>query len=76
QEFSDNQGRLFRMDRVVVDTDRVTVIDFKTGGDRTMQERHSAQIKTYMRLLKDLFPEKTIEGVVAYTDLSEVKKIR
>ena len=31
QELADSQGRLFRVDRVVVDPDAVTVIEYKTG---------------------------------------------
>ena len=31
-EFVDAAGSLFRMDRVIVDPDLVTVVDFKTGG--------------------------------------------
>ncbi len=34
-EFIDKTGSLFRMDRVLVDKDAVTVIDFKTGGENT-----------------------------------------
>ena len=30
QEFSDTKGNLFRLDRVILDTDKITVIDFKT----------------------------------------------
>jgi ATP-dependent exoDNAse (exonuclease V) beta subunit len=34
QEFSDGEGRLFRMDRVVIDRDKIAVIDYKTGRDK------------------------------------------
>ncbi len=33
QEFTDGEGRLFRMDRVIIDKDKITVLDYKTGGD-------------------------------------------
>ena len=32
-DFCDAEGRAFRMDRVVVDPDAVTVVDYKTGAD-------------------------------------------
>jgi ATP-dependent helicase/nuclease subunit A len=33
QDIAASSGRLYRMDRVIVDQDRVTVVDFKTGHD-------------------------------------------
>src|SRR5208337_4229993 len=55
QEYSDNIGRLFRMDRVVIDNDGVTVIDYKTGKDRKALDEYSAQLKNYMSILRDVY---------------------
>ncbi len=44
QEFVSPDGRLFRMDRIVVDTDSVTVIDFKTGDDKDEVQRTGNQL--------------------------------
>jgi len=74
QEYADATGRLFRMDRVVVDTDRVTVIDFKTGEQKDA-EKSRAQIKTYMKILSEIYPEKTVRGIIAFVDLEQVEKI-
>ena len=74
QEYADATGRLFRMDRVVVDTDRVTVIDFKTGEQKDA-EKYRAQIKTYMKILSEIYPEKTVRGIIAFVDLKQVEKI-
>ena len=46
QEFVHPDGRLFRMDRIVVDADTVTVIDFKTGDDK---DAYTDQVQGYMR---------------------------
>ena len=42
QEFVNPDGRLFRMDRIIVDADAVTVLDFKTGDDK---DAYTDQVK-------------------------------
>lgn len=79
QEFSDETGRLFRMDRLIIDRDTITVIDFKTGTDKGAEDKtpdkYKAQMKIYMRLLSDLYPDKAIEGILAYVDLKTMERI-
>ena len=75
QDFSDPEGNLLRMDRVIIDEDRVMVMDYKTGGEKKTEERHISQLRNYMRVLKDLYPDKEIEGMIAYTDLKEGVRI-
>jgi ATP-dependent exoDNAse (exonuclease V) beta subunit len=75
QEFSDPGGNLLRMDRLIIDEDRVMVMDFKTGGEKKAEERYVSQLKNYMKILKDLYPDKRIEGMIAYADLKEVVRI-
>lgn len=74
QEFSDSNGNLFRMDRVVIDADRVTVIDYKTGGDEAAEETHTGQMKNYMKILEDIYQGKDIEGIIAYVDLGRIRR--
>jgi len=75
QDFSDSRGNLFRMDRVVFDKDQVSVIDYKTGADREAETEYISQIKDYIRILKGIYPDKKVEGVIAYVDLKEIKKV-
>jgi ATP-dependent helicase/nuclease subunit A len=75
QEFSDREGSLFRMDRVVLDEGRVTVVDYKTGHDRTAQDKHMAQVRSYMKILSGVYPGKAVEGIIAYVDLREVVRL-
>ena len=65
QEFSDASGRLLRMDRVIVDRESVTVVDFKTGDEA---DAYQDQVNDYMALLKHVFPGKTVRGALAYVD--------
>jgi ATP-dependent exoDNAse (exonuclease V) beta subunit len=58
-----------------MDEDRVTVIDYKTGKDRSAEEEYETQMKNYMKILREIHPERTIEGVIAYMDLKEVRRV-
>jgi ATP-dependent exoDNAse (exonuclease V) beta subunit len=75
QEFSDGEGRLFRMDRVVIDRDKITVIDYKTGREKDAEEKYLVQMKTYIKILGTVYPEKYVEGIIAYVDRKEVRRL-
>jgi ATP-dependent helicase/nuclease subunit A len=75
QEYCDGAGRLFRMDRVVIDDDCVTVIDFKTGKRRGAIEAYRAQMKKYMQILSEVYADRGIVGIIAFVDSGEVEKI-
>ena len=76
QEFSDLRGNLLRMDRVIFEEDQVTVIDYKTGTDKEAEKEYTSQLKNYMRILKEIYPDKNIEGVIAYVDLKEISRVK
>jgi ATP-dependent exoDNAse (exonuclease V) beta subunit len=76
QEFSDPGGNLFRMDRVVIDGGRISVIDYKTGTDKEAEKEYVSQLKNYIRILKEIYPGKDVEGVIAYVDLREIGKVK
>ena len=71
-EFIDKSGSLFRMDRVLVDKDAVTVIDFKTGQENT--DKYTAQMKNYLAIVGEVYG-KPAKGLLAYVDLILLEKI-
>ena len=71
QEFANRLGGLFRMDRVVMDKNLVTVIDFKTGGDEK-EDEYRNQLVNYVNLLRDVFSSVPVRGIVAYVDRKKV----
>jgi ATP-dependent exoDNAse (exonuclease V) beta subunit len=75
QEYVDGKGRLLRMDRVIIDEDRVTVMDYKTGSERKAEASHISQLRNYLNVLKGLYPDKEICGLIAYVDLKETRKV-
>ncbi len=72
QEFARGDGQLFRMDRVVVDAATATVIDFKTGEE---QGEHAEQVKNYMAILREIFPDQEVRGVVAYVESGACRSV-
>ena len=68
-EFIDKGGSLFRMDRVIVDSDAVTVVDFKTGAENT--EKYTAQMKNYLGIVGEVYG-KPVKGLLAYVDLGKI----
>jgi RecB family exonuclease len=73
QEICDATGRLLRMDRVVLDPDGVTVIDWKTGAENPAE--HESQLRDYARALGGVFPGKPLGALLAYVDLGVVRRI-
>jgi ATP-dependent exoDNAse (exonuclease V) beta subunit len=75
QECSDTKGTVFRLDRVILDTDKITVIDYKTGHDRDAGDAYMVQIKKYMKILREVYPGKPVEGIIAYIDTKELRRV-
>ena len=73
QEYVDGAGNLFRMDRVVIDPTQVTVIDYKTGSRKG--ENHQTQLQNYMGILRDVYPNRVITGLIVYVDLNETEQV-
>ncbi|MBI5021325.1 MAG: UvrD-helicase domain-containing protein [Ignavibacteriales bacterium] len=73
QEIVSPTGALFRIDRINVDSDIVTVIDFKTGSENG---EHSNQVKEYMKILAEKYYGKKIRGAIAYVDLKKVREVK
>ncbi len=76
QDFSDSRGNLFRMDRVIFEEDRIVVIDYKTGIDREAEKEHMRQLKNYTGILKEIYPDKHVEGIIAYIDLKAIARVK
>jgi ATP-dependent exoDNAse (exonuclease V) beta subunit len=75
QELADSQGRLFRVDRVIVDPDVVTVIEYKTGKAGVDEERHAAQMANYLGIMGEVYEGRRIEGIIAYVDAKVVRRV-
>tara|TARA_B100000315_G_scaffold206734_1_gene201266 strand:+ start:2164 stop:5256 length:3093 start_codon:yes stop_codon:yes gene_type:complete len=73
QEFTDHMGNLLRMDRIIIDKESVTVMDFKTGKKEKDENIYKRQLRKYLKILREIYPDKSVTGVIAYVDLEEIK---
>lgn len=72
-EVVSRKGEHYIMDRVYVEKERVTVLEYKTGEEYS--EEHVAQVKNYLGLLNELYPGKKLEGYLVYIDERKVVKV-
>jgi ATP-dependent exoDNAse (exonuclease V) beta subunit len=70
----DNAGNLFRPDRIVIDSDSVTIIEYKTGTTSKTSE-HIDQVQRYKSILGEIFPEKHLRGLLLYIDSATVEEV-
>ena len=73
RELCDEEGKLVRMDRVVVDPQSVTVVDWKTGVEDDQADEHEEQIANYARILRALYPGRGVRAILAYLDQGETR---
>lgn len=72
--FCDTAGNVYRMDRVVLDPDEVTVIDFKTGfvsGKERLERRDAEdrrQMRDYLNIVGEIYPGRRLRGILARID--------
>ncbi len=70
-EFVNQEGRLYRMDRLVVDKDSIILVDFKTG---TPLPFYAQQMKNYRQMVEHIYPDKPIACFHAYVDSGRIEK--
>jgi ATP-dependent helicase/nuclease subunit A len=71
QEFTGRTGDLFRADRVVIDEDKVTVVDYKTGGEHS-EEKYRLQIRNYVNIASEVLGPRSVTGCIAYVDMKKL----
>jgi ATP-dependent exoDNAse (exonuclease V) beta subunit len=64
REFVSVEGKTLRPDRVIVNHDKVVVVDYKTGKQLA---RHADQVTVYKQELQSIY-KKPVEGYLLYTE--------
>lgn len=74
---ANRQGELFRADRVIVDGDSITVIDFKfsSAEEEELKSSYRQQIRNYAAILKEIYPTKMVRGLIIYLDDHSWEKV-
>jgi ATP-dependent helicase/nuclease subunit A len=70
------RGVAGRIDRLLVEAERVTIVDFKTGrippgGADKVPAAYLAQMAAYRAILRQIYPERAIDLVLVWTDGAE-----
>lgn len=66
KEIVDSFGNAKRIDRLIVKEEEILVIDYKTG--REKDGIYHRQIEEYTRIMRDIYPEKPVKGILIYLD--------
>ncbi len=64
---------VFKADRLLVEPDRVTIVDFKSGripasGANDVPATYLAQMAAYRAVLRQIYPKRDIDLVLVWTD--------
>jgi ATP-dependent exoDNAse (exonuclease V) beta subunit len=73
KEIIDHLGLTKRIDRLLVNSREAVVIDYKSSRD--LSGRYSAQVKEYMSIIGQIYPEKNVRGVLVYLDDLSVEEV-
>ncbi len=74
QEVVDASGALYRIDRILLDSDNIVVVDFKTGGERD-DRAYREQVLRYQALVRNSLSGRRVRGVLAYIDRNVVREV-
>jgi ATP-dependent exoDNAse (exonuclease V) beta subunit len=75
RDFCDEHGRVHRMDRLVIDPDRVLVVDWKTGGEEIGTPEQEAQVRAYAAILRQVYPGRAVEALLVHLDRRETRSV-
>jgi len=76
-EMVNRRGELYRTDRLLIEQDVISIIDFKTGqySDEAIKKSHAEQIKNYKAMLEEIYPGRKVSGWLFYIDSGEREEV-
>jgi ATP-dependent helicase/nuclease subunit A len=75
RDVCDGDGRVHRMDRLVVDPDRVRILDWKSGGEEIGTIEQLAQVRAYADIVRQVFPGRSVEALLVHLDRLETRSV-
>jgi ATP-dependent exoDNAse (exonuclease V) beta subunit len=73
KEFSTKSGAVLRVDRMLVGSQTVTIIDFKAA--KVSGPAYAEQVRQYMQLAAELYPGKSVCGYLVYQDILDAEEV-
>lgn len=71
-EVADHLGNVYRIDRIVIDPESVTILEYKTG--EPIPE-HRTQVEKYKRLISSVFKGRSVRAFIFYVDEMRVVSV-
>jgi ATP-dependent exoDNAse (exonuclease V) beta subunit len=75
RDFCDERGGVRRMDRLVVDPDRVLVLDWKTGSEEIGTPEQETQVRAYAGILRQVYPGRPVDALLVHLDRRETRSV-
>ena len=66
KEIVNRFGDLKRIDRLIIWAEKAWIIDYKSSSDS--QKEHGQQVKEYIQIIKDVYPDRSVQGFLLYLD--------
>lgn len=73
KEIASGDGRLKRIDRLIVKKDEVWVLDYKLSNQKELD--YFKQVKEYLSLISGIYPHKKVRGFLLYLDTQQVEEV-
>ncbi len=75
KDIIDRRGRTRRIDRLIVNPAEAWVVDYKSTGDPAMHAEYCQQVRDYMQIIRDIYPDKEVRGFLIYLDTREFEEM-
>ena len=73
KEVLDDRGNAKRIDRLIVGKSQVWIVDYKSTPETSGKQ--TAQVREYVSLLSDIYPDRTIKGYLVYLDTATFEEV-
>jgi hypothetical protein len=73
KEVVDDTGTEYRIDRMLVSSDKVQLIEFKYK--EFFLEYYESQVTNYLKIISNIYPDKLIEGYLVYVDTASYEQV-
>ncbi|MBI3991329.1 MAG: UvrD-helicase domain-containing protein [Candidatus Omnitrophica bacterium] len=73
KEIADSSGNAGRIDRLIVNKKEALIIDYKSA--RGMDAAYNAQITGYIKIIRDVYPDLNVKGILIYLDDMSMERV-
>jgi len=73
RDFCDADGRVHRVDRLIVDPERVRILDWKSGSEEIGTSDQVAQVRAYADIVRQVYPGRAVEALLVHLDRHETR---